>query len=357
MGGNWLDGRVGGIIGRDAPCSYPGPSAFGRQGGFLDVVSRGGGFRAGAARGIDYASLPTEAINPRSHLLDTLPAEDVAKLMIDEESNTLKAVRAASDEIAAAAKLVAARLTEGGRVIYVGAGTSGRLGTLDAAECVPTFGIPPSKIVAIIAGGPAALTHAIEGAEDNVREAEQRMRRAAVSPKDCVLCIAASGVTPFVRAALGYAHFREASTVFITCRKLPPPPQGERYADVVIELPTGPEVIAGSTRLKAGTATKITLNTISTTANVLLGKTYGGLMVDVRSTSNEKLKARARRIVCLLSGVDEKTAQALLDKAGGRAKVALVMKLAGVSAARALELLIEHRGSLRAIVGDLEIGS
>ena len=317
-----------------------------------------GGRKAESDKGsaVDFAALPTEAVNPRSHLLDTLPADEVARLLIDEESNTLKAVRGASDDIAAAARLVAQRLTEGGRVIYVGAGTSGRLGTLDAAECVPTFGIPASKLVAIIAGGPNALTNAIEGAEDNVREAEQRMRRAAVGPKDCVLCIAASGVTPFVRAALAYAHFREASTVFITCRKLPPPPPGEHYADVVIELPTGPEVIAGSTRLKAGTATKITLNTISTTANVLLGKTYAGLMVDVRSTSNEKLKARARRIVCMLSGLDDKGARALLEKAGGRAKVALVMHHAKLSAARATELLIERRGSLRAIVGDIELG-
>jgi N-acetylmuramic acid 6-phosphate etherase len=240
-------------------------------------------------------------------------------------------------------------------VIYVGAGTSGRLGTLDAAECVPTFDIPPSKIVAIIAGGPNALTNAVEGAEDDIRQAEQRMRRAAVSPKDVVLCIAASGVTPFVRAALAYAHFRAAATVFITCRKLPPPPPGERYADVVIQLPTGPEVIAGSTRLKAGTATKITLNTISTTANVLLGKTYRGLMVDVRSTSNEKLRARGRRIIRMLTDLDDKAAGALLDKAGGRAKVALVMHYKHIDAKKATALLVERRGSLRTIVGDLDI--
>ncbi|HEY0707802.1 MAG TPA: N-acetylmuramic acid 6-phosphate etherase [Polyangia bacterium] len=307
-----------------------------------------------AAPAVDYAALPTEAINPRSDLLDTLPAEEVVKLMADEEAITVRAVKAASKEIAAAAKLAAERLAEGGRMIYVGAGTSGRLGTLDAAECVPTFGIPPSLAVAIMAGGPAALTDAVEGAEDNARDGEQRMRRAGVGPKDCVLCIAASGSTPFVRSALAYAHFRRASTVFITCRKLPPPPPGEHYADVVIELATGPEVIAGSTRLKAGTATKITLNTISTTAYVLLGKTYGGLMVDVRPT-NAKLRARATRIVRMLSGLDEKAAAALLEKAGGRAKVALVMHHARVPATRARELLVQHRGSLRAIVGDLDL--
>ena len=263
-------------------------------------------------------------------------------------------MRACTTQIAQAARLCADRLTDGGRLVYVGAGTSGRLGTLDAAECVPTFGIPPSLVVPIIAGGPHALTHAVEGAEDQTREAEQRMRRAAVGPKDVVLCIAASGVTPFVRAALEYAHHRRAATVFITCSKVPPTRDGEPPADVVIELQTGPEVIAGSTRLKAGTATKITLNTISTTTFVLLGKTYGGLMVDVRPT-NAKLWARAVRIVRLLSGLSDDEALALLKKAGGRAKVALIMHHARVPAGRAKEMLVEHRGSLRAIVGDLEV--
>ena len=303
---------------------------------------------------VDYAALPTEAPNPRASRLDTLSPEEVVNLLVDEEQNTLRAVQARAAEIAQAARLCADRLVEGGRLIYVGAGTSGRLGTLDAAECVPTFGIPPSLVVPIIAGGPHALTNAVEGAEDNTREAEQRMRKAAVGPKDVVICIAASGVTAFVRAALAYAHFRRASTIFVTCRKLPPTQDGGPPADVVIELPTGPEVIAGSTRLKAGTATKITLNTISTTTFVLLGKTYGGLMVDVRPT-NAKLWARALRIVRLLSGLGEQPAETLLKQAGGRAKVALIMHHAGVTADRAKQLLLEHRGSLRAIVGDLPL--
>jgi N-acetylmuramic acid 6-phosphate etherase len=310
--------------------------------------------RAQPGAGVDFAALATEAPNPRSELLDTLPPEEVVKILVEEEQNTVRAVRARSAEVAQAARLCADRLAEGGRIIYVGAGTSGRLGTLDAAECVPTFGIPPSLVVSIIAGGPHALTHAVEGAEDNTREAEQRMRRAAVRPKDVVICIAASGVTPFVRAALEYAHFRRAATIFITCSKVPPTRDGEPPADVVIELATGPEVIAGSTRLKAGTATKITLNTISTTTFVLLGKTYGGLMVDVRPT-NAKLWSRAVRIVRLLSGLSDEEALALLKKAGGRAKVALIMHHARVPAARAKELLLEHRGSLRAIVGDLDV--
>jgi N-acetylmuramic acid 6-phosphate etherase len=299
----------------------------------------------------DYAALATEGENPRSEHLDTLPPEEVVKLMVEEEGNTLRAVRARTKEIAQAARLIADRLAAGGRLIYVGAGTSGRLGVLDAAECVPTFGVPPSLVVGIIAGGPHALTRSVEGAEDSPREAEQRLRRVAVGGADALCCIAASGVTPFSRAALEYARFRRAATVFVTCARLPR--SDTPVADVVIELATGPEVIAGSTRLKAGTATKMVLNTLSTTAFVLLGKTYGGLMVDVRPT-NAKLWARAARIVTRLTGLGDDEALKLLKKAGGRAKVALVMHHARVGAQRARELLIQNKGSLRAIVGDLE---
>jgi N-acetylmuramic acid 6-phosphate etherase len=309
--------------------------------------------RAKAGPLTDYAALATEGENPRSELLDTLPAEEVVKLMLDEEANGVRAVRARSREIALAARLLADRLAAGGRLVYVGAGTSGRLGTLDAAECVPTFGVPPSLVVGIIAGGPRALTRSVEGAEDNPREAEQRMRRVAVGPADVVCCIAASAVTPFSRAALEYARFRRAATVFVSCSRVPSASEGP-IADVVIELATGPEVIAGSTRLKAGTATKLVLNALSTTAFVLLGKTYGGLMVDVRPT-NAKLWARAVRIVRRLTGLDDEEALKLIKKAGGRAKVALVMHHARVSAQRARELLIQHKGSLRAIVGDLDV--
>lgn len=302
----------------------------------------------------DYAALPTERDNPRSELLDTLPSEEVVRLLIDEESSAVRAVRVRSKEIAAAAQLVAERLAAGGRLIYVGAGTSGRLGTLDATECVPTFGVPPSLVAAIMAGGPSALTRSVEGAEDNPREAEQRMRRIAVGPSDAVCCVAASGVTPFSRAALEYARFRRAGTIFLTCTPPPRAADDEPVADVVISLATGPEVISGSTRLKAGTATKIVLNAISTTAFVRLGKTYGGLMVDVRPT-NTKLWARAARIVTRLTGLPEGDALKLIKKAGGRAKVALVMHHARINAQRARELLIQHKGSLRAIIGDLDV--
>jgi len=278
--------------------------------------------------------------------------EAIAALMLSEEAKAVRAAQSRADVIGKAARLVADRLAAGGRLVYVGAGTSGRLGTLDAVECVPTFGVPPSRLVPIIAGGPAALTRSVEGAEDNVRDGEQRLRRVAVGPADVVCCVAASGTTPFVRAALEYARFRRSATILVTCAGNPAT-NGERVADVVIALETGPEVIAGSTRLKAGTATKVALNAMSTAAFVLLGKTYGGLMVDVRPT-NAKLWARAIRIVRALSGgLDDVAARKLIEKAGGRAKVALVMHHAGVNAARAKELLVEHKGSLRAIVGDL----
>ncbi len=298
----------------------------------------------------DFARLATEATHPRAAKLDTLPPEAIAELMLSEEARAVKSAQARAPEIGRAAQLCADRLAAGGRLVYVGAGTSGRLATLDAVECVPTFGVPPSRLVPIVAGGPAALTKSIEGAEDNVRDAEQRMRRAAVGPMDAVIGVAASGVTPFVRAALDYARFRRAATVFVTCAA----PPVDSTADVVVALDTGPEVIAGSTRLKAGTATKIALNAISTAAFVMLGKTYAGLMVDVRPT-NAKLWARAIRIVRALSGVDEAAARRLIEKAGGRAKVALVMHHTGVSAAKARELLVTHKGSLRAIVGDLPL--
>jgi N-acetylmuramic acid 6-phosphate etherase len=282
-----------------------------------------------------------------------MPPEAIAALMLGEEAKAVRAAQARADDIGKAARLIADRLAAGGRLIYVGAGTSGRLGTLDAVECVPTFGVPPSRLVPIIAGGPAALTRSIEGAEDNVRDGEQRLRRVAVGPADVVCCVAASGTTPFVRAALDYARFRRAATIFVRCGR--PNDDDSGAANVVIALDTGPEVIAGSTRLKAGTATKITLNAMSTAAFVLLGKTYGGLMVDVRPT-NAKLWARAIRIVRTLSGVDDATARRLIEKAGGRAKVALVMHHAGVNATRAKELLVKHKGSLRAIVGDIAPG-
>ena len=297
----------------------------------------------------DFEALPTESRHPLTGDLDTWRPEEIARLMLDEEIAGVRAARARAAQIGRAAQLCADRLAAGGRLIYVGAGTSGRLGNLDAGECVPTFGVPPSLVVSVIAGGPSALTRSVEGAEDNARDAEARLRRVAVGPADAVCCIAASGVTRFVHSALDYARFRRAATIFVTCGA---PPQDQSLADVIIDVQTGPEVIAGSTRLKAGTVTKVVLNAISTSTFVLLGKTYAGLMVDVRPT-NAKLWARAVRIVHLLTGLEDDEARALIEKAGGRAKVAIVMHHARVNATRARELLIEHKGRLRAIIGDI----
>src|SRR5882672_10293255 len=180
-----------------------------------------------AEPGTDFGSLPTEAVHPDSAHLDEMSADKVVQLMLAEEAKAARAAPARAPLIGRAAELVAGTLAAGGRLVYVGAGTSGRLGTLDATECVPTFGVPPSRVVAVIAGGPGALTRSVEGAEDSAREAEQRLRRVAVGPSDAVCCIAASGVTPFVLAALEYARFRRAATIFVTCGRVPERADGE----------------------------------------------------------------------------------------------------------------------------------
>jgi N-acetylmuramic acid 6-phosphate etherase len=247
---------------------------------------------------------------------------------------------------------MAEKLAAGGRLVYVGVGTAGRLGALEAAACVPAFGLPQSLVASIIAGGPAALTRAAEAAQDNRREAEQRMRRAAVGPQDVVCAIADGEVSPFLQAALEYARFRRTSIVLLTCAG--PMPSADPLADVVIDLVPGPEMIAGCTRLKAATAIKVALEAVSSAAFVRLGKTYGGLMVDVRPTTPRGWQ-RATHVVTRLTNLPDEEAVKLIKKAGGRAKVALVMHHARVNAARAKELLIQHKGLLRAIVGDLDL--
>jgi N-acetylmuramic acid 6-phosphate etherase len=305
------------------------------------------------ARGsFDFGLLPTEGLLPAAARLDELPAPKIVDLLVAQEARTVTAVRGQRAAIAAAAELVAGALARGGRLIYVGAGTSGRLGALDAAECPPTFSVAPSRVGAVIAGGPRALTHAAEGAEDDPREAELRLRRVGLGPRDVLCAIAASGVTPFTLAALEYAHRRRSRTIFVTCAR---PALPDRLPDVVIAAPTGPEVVAGSTRLKAGTATKLVLNAISTTAFVLLGKTYGNLMVDVAPTS-AKLRDRALRIVGALTGLDARAAQALLTRAGGRPKVAIVMHHRKVPRPRAEALLAEAGGRLRRVIGEVRRG-
>lgn len=293
-----------------------------------------------------------EVENPRAGMLDSLPPEEVVKLLVNEEVNAVKAVRARAAALASAAQLMADKLAAGGRLVYLGTGTAGRLGALEAAECVPAFGLPPSLVVSIIAGGPHALARVAEAAQDDPREADQRMRRAAVGPQDVVCAVADVAISPFLQAALEYARFRRAAIILLTCAG--PMPSAEPLADVVIDLVPGPEMIAGCTRLKAGTAIKVAIESVSSAAFVRLGKTYGGLMVDVRPTTPRGWQ-RAISVVTRLTNLPAEEAVKLIKKAGGRAKVALVMHHARVNAARAKELLIQHKGLLRAIVGDLDL--
>src|SRR5687767_5360504 len=246
-------------------------------------------------------------------------------------------------------ELIEASFRAGGRLIYVGAGTSGRLGVLDAAECPPTFGTPPEMVVGLIAGGPAALVRSIEGAEDDTAAAERELKAMGVSRKDVVVGIAASGSTPYVGAALEVARALGARTVFLSCSE--PPDRLRESCDVCITVLVGPEIVTGSTRMKAGTATKLVLNTITTGAMIRLGKTYGNLMVDLRAW-NDKLVDRSQRIVMEAAGLDRTTAQKVIEAADGSVKTAIVMARRGVQKDEAERLLAEHAGRLRPIVGD-----
>lgn len=296
---------------------------------------------------------PGDAENPRAAMLDTYPAEEVVRLLVDEEANAIRAAKACAPEIARAARLLSERLAAGSRLVLVGVGTAGRLAALEAAECVPLFGLPPSLIVSVLAGGPHALARTVEMAQDNRREAEQRMRKAAVGPGDVVCAVADGQLSVFLIAAIEYARFRRAHVVLISCAEPPLSEDGGALADLAIQLDPGPEIIAGATRFKAATAIKLALSALSGAAFVQLGKTYGGVMVDIRPTTPRTWN-RAIQLVMRLCGLDAAEAEKLIKKAGGRAKVALVMHHARVPAARAKELLVQHRGSLRAIVGDLD---
>ena len=251
----------------------------------------------------------------------------------------------AAESIGRAAELFAAALTVGGRVVYVGAGTSGRLGVLDAAELPPTFGSDPRQVIALLAGGRAAITRAVEGAEDRGHEGERAIATLSVSPADLVIAIAASGITRYSRAALSEGRRRGARTVFITCAR----PPADLACDVLIRVDVGPEVIAGSTRLKAGTATKLILNAISTAAMVRLGKVWRGRMVDLVAT-NAKLRERARRTVEELGGVSPQRAAALLTRAGGSVKLAVAAALLGLPIKAARARLDAVGGRLSALI-------
>jgi N-acetylmuramic acid 6-phosphate etherase len=291
----------------------------------------------------------TERRNPRSATIDTASALEIVDLIGGEDASVPAAVARARQEIARAVELVEAAFRAGGRLLYVGAGTSGRLGVLDAAECPPTFGTPPEMVVGIIAGGLPALVRSIEGAEDDVNAAIGEMDARRVGPSDVVVGIAASGTTPFVRAALGRAQALGASTVFLSCSE--PPALLRDTCDVCVTVLVGPEIVTGSTRMKAGTATKLVLNTLTTGAMIRIGKVYGNLMVDLRAW-NDKLVDRSERIVMETTGLDRERARSVIEAADGRVKTAIVMARRQVSRDEADRLLAEHDGRLRVIVGD-----
>jgi N-acetylmuramic acid 6-phosphate etherase len=290
--------------------------------------------------------LLTEARNPSSERLDSLSAREIAALMNAEDAKVVEAVHAALDAIGTAIEHVAERFQRGGRLIYVGAGTSGRLGVLDASECPPTFSTPPEMVVGLIAGGPPALTRAIEGAEDDAERGASDLAALDVSGLDLVVGIAASGRTPYVLGATAEAKRRGAFTVGIACNR---PSLLGVEVDLEIAVPVGPEVVAGSTRLKAGTATKMVLNMLTTGAMVRIGKTLGDRMIDLRP-SNEKLRIRTRRLLRELAGVDDEAARAFLHACGGELKPALVCALSGATPDESRDLLAAHGGQVRAAV-------
>jgi N-acetylmuramic acid 6-phosphate etherase len=292
--------------------------------------------------------LTTEAVNPASARIDELDAAAIVAVMNAEDALVATAVARESAAIARAIDVIADRFRRGGRLVYIGAGTSGRLGVLDASECPPTFGTPPEMVVGLIAGGPQALTRAVEGAEDSRELAAADLAAIGLSPADVLVGIATSGRTPYVLGGLAHARAVGAFAIGFACNDNS---ELEPLTDLMIVPRVGPEIVTGSTRLKAGTATKMVLNMLTTGAMIRIGKTYGNLMVDLRAT-NTKLVARTRRIVTLLTGASEEEAERLVAAADGELKTAVVSRARGVSPADARRLLAEAGGHLRRAVGD-----
>jgi N-acetylmuramic acid 6-phosphate etherase len=292
------------------------------------------------------ASLVTEAANPSTTHLDAMDPLDMIRAMNAEDATVTAAVESTLPEVANAVQEIAKRLRRGGRLIYAGAGTSGRLGVLDASECPPTFNTPPTMVVGLIAGGREALTTSMEDAEDSTDAGRFDVQGLKVTETDTVVGITASGRTPYVLGAVAYAREQGALTVAVVCNKRTPL---EKIAEITIAPIVGPEVISGSTRLKAGTAQKMVLNMLSTGAMVLLGKTYGNLMVDVQP-KNTKLRRRAVRMVRQVTGLEEQSAENLLRETGD-VKTAIVAGRAGLSPTEARIRLAEHGGNVRAALG------
>ncbi|MEV6114989.1 N-acetylmuramic acid 6-phosphate etherase [Streptomyces sp. NPDC052109] len=290
------------------------------------------------------ASLTTEAFRPELADVDRLPTLEIARLMNTEDAGVPAAVGAQLPRIAAAIDAVAARMARGGRLIYAGAGTAGRLGVLDASECPPTFNTDPAQVVGLIAGGPEAMVTSVEGAEDSPELARRDLDALKLTAEDTVVGVSASGRTPYAIGAVEHARALGALTIGLACNEHSALAAAAEHG---IEVVVGPELIAGSTRLKAGTAQKLVLNMLSTITMIRLGKTYGNLMVDVRA-SNDKLRARSRRIVALATGVGDDEIERALTESGGEVKNAILALLAGVDGPTAARLLEESGGHLRA---------
>ena len=289
----------------------------------------------------------TEQQNLNSVDIDLKSISEIVRIFHEEDQKAIRAVEAESEAIAHAIELCVAAFRTGGRLFYVGAGTSGRLGVLDASECPPTFSTPPEMVQGIIAGGDVALRRSVEGEEDKPERGALAVRERQLTAQDVLVGIASSGRTPYVIGALREAYTIGATTIFFCC--VPPPEQLKGWVTHFITPIVGPEIIAGSTRLKAGTATKLVLNMLTTVSMIKLGKVYNNLMVDVHA-SNTKLVARGIRIVQAVTGVDTEVAEEALTRAGGRAKLAIVMLVKGLNPTDANTLLEEHGGFLRQIL-------
>ncbi len=302
---------------------------------------------------INLGGMSTETRNERTMNLDAMTVAELLAVMNDEDARVAEAVRPALPGIEETVRRVVASFRAGGRLIYMGAGTSGRLGVLDAAECVPTFGVPPAMVVGLIAGGPGALISAVEGAEDDTALGASDLKAIDLSSRDTVVGVAASGRTPYVLGGLEYARKVGASTASVVCNK---GSELSKAADVAIEVVPGPEVLTGSTRLKAGTAQKMVLNMISTASMVGIGKVYKNLMVDVRVT-NEKLRIRAENIVMTAAEVDRETARKALTEAGDSCRVAIVMLLLSCDPDEALQRLENAEGQVREAISESKSGA
>ena len=297
---------------------------------------------------MDLNSINTEQRNSKTTHIDTMSTLDMVRLINEEDKKVAIAVGEEAEHIAAAVDVIANQLGQGGRLVYVGCGTSGRLGILDAVECPPTYSTDPEEVIGLIAGGNEAIFRAKEGAEDDPVQGVEDLKKINFSSRDVLVGIAASGRTPYVLGAMEYARKLGAHVIGISCST---GSQVEQAAEIAITPLPGPEVVTGSTRMKSGTAQKMVLNMLSTGAMIKLGKVYGNLMVDVKP-SNEKLVERCKRIVCQATGVDYDTAARTLQACGYRAKVAIVMLKTGTDAHSAEQLLAQHDNRVAAAIGE-----